>query len=314
MPLFRTILVAADFSEGTREAFRVASSLASEGGTRVLVLYVAEPMYVAPEPVYFGQQSIQFSVVERAPDYYEAVKEHLRDVYAPNHPLEVEYFTRVGAAAEEILRAAEELDADLIVMGTHGRTGLRRLLAGSVAETVLRRATCPVLALRIADPPREDADVRVILHPTDFSNRSEDARRVARSLARDHGARLVLVHVASYEMTAEGMIAMPTDPAVYRKALDEMRDQLDGKDLKFPVETLLCEGDAPAEILRAADKLPCDLIVMGTHGRAGLGRLLMGSVAEAVLRRASCPVLAVRPALAAQIPSTQIKVADTAST
>ncbi len=75
---------------------------------------------------------------------------------------------------------AEEIDSDLIVMGTHGRTGLRGLLAGSVAIAVLRGARCPVLALRSAEHPRETKEIRVILHPTDFSVDSEAALKVAR--------------------------------------------------------------------------------------------------------------------------------------
>jgi nucleotide-binding universal stress UspA family protein len=311
MSAFEKILVAADFSEGSRESFRVACALAREGKTQVAVLYVAEPMYAAAEPVYFGRQTVQFSIIERDPAYYEALKERLCEVYAPDHPLAVDYVTRVGAAADEILRAAEELGADLIVMGTHGRTGLRRLLAGSVAEAVLRRAPCPVLALRSPDRAREAEGIRVILHPTDFSDRSADALRVARTLARDHGARLVLLHVASNEITAEGMVIIPTDPAVYREALDEMRGRLGGPDLKFPVESAVREGDAAAEILRAAGEIPCDLIVMGTHGRRGLGRLLMGSVAEAVLRRALCPVLTIRAALPGRLPSSEVQVEET---
>ena len=152
MCAFQKILVAADFSEGSCESFRVACALAREGETRVVVLYVAEPMYVAAEPAYFGEQTAQFSIVERDPAYYGALRDRLREAYAPDHPLVVDYGTRVGAAAEEILRAAGELEADLIVLGTHGRTGLRRLLAGSVAEAVLRRAPCPVLALRSGGP------------------------------------------------------------------------------------------------------------------------------------------------------------------
>ena len=313
MCAFQKILVAADFSEGSRESFRVACALAREGETRVVVLYVAEPMYVAAEPAYFGEQTAQFSIVERDPAYYGALRDRLREAYAPDHPLVVDYGTRVGAAAEEILRAAGELEADLIVLGTHGRTGLRRLLAGSVTEAVLRRAPCPVLALRSGNRAREAGGIRVILHPTDFSDRSADALRVARTLARDHGARLLLLHVASNEITAEGMIIVPMDPAVYREALDQMRGRLDGPDLKFPVEPVVREGDPAAEILRAAGELSCDLIVMGTHGRTGLGRLLMGSVAEAVQRRAPCPILTIRAALPGRLPSSEVPVEQTAS-
>jgi nucleotide-binding universal stress UspA family protein len=306
MPLFRTILIAADFSEGSRASFRVACAIARAAETRAIVLYVAEPMYVAPAVDHFGPQSARFSIVERDPGYYKALTDRLREVYTPGHPLQIEYAVRVGAVADELLREAQGIGADLIVLGTHGRTGLHRLLAGSVAEAVLRQAPCPVLALRSPDPKREFGEIRVILHPTDFSENSADALRVARDLAREEGARLVLLNVIPSEITAEGMALMPVDPVAFRKQLDELRGRLDGPDLKFPVQTLVREGmSVVTEILHAADTLGGDLIVMGTHGRTGLGRLLMGSVAEGVLRHSSCPVLTVRAALPAGIPSTE---------
>lgn len=306
MPLFRTILIGADFSERSQDAFRVANSIARESETRVFVLYVAEPMYVAPKTSYYGAQTARFSIVERDPAYYEALKDHLREVYAPDHPLQVEYVTRVGAAADEILCEAEAIGADLIVLGTHGRTGLRRLLAGSVAEAVLRRARCSVLAMRSPTPRHVLGEIRSILCPTDFSDLAADALRVARYLARDQGSRLVLLHVTSNGITAEGMAVMPVDPRVYRERLEELRERLEGPELKFPVQTMVREGmSVSSEILHASETLKSDLVVMGTHGHTGLGRLLTGSVAEGVLRHAACPVLTVRAALPAEIPSSE---------
>jgi nucleotide-binding universal stress UspA family protein len=191
---------------------------------------------------------------------------------------------------------AREIASDLIVMGTHGRTGMRSLLAGSVAIAVMRRAHCPVLALRSPEVPREAKEIRMILHPTDFSVDSEAVLRVARSLARDLGARLVILHVAPLDILSSGTMTAPVDPRVYNDLLEDVRKRVDGPDLKNRVETEFTRGDAAAEILRAASELGSDLIVMGTHGRTGLSRLLMGSVAEFVLPRASCPVLVVKSA------------------
>lgn len=133
--------------------------------------------------------------------------------------------------------------------------------------------------------------IRTILLPTDFSAPSEAALELACSLARGYGARLVILHVVTYEMTAGGMMAAPMDPGYYRHALNEVRDRVVGPSPGFPVETSLREGIPAEEVLRAVDDVGADLIVMGSHGRTGLGRLLMGSVAEAVMRRADCPVL-----------------------
>jgi nucleotide-binding universal stress UspA family protein len=139
--------------------------------------------------------------------------------------------------------------------------------------------------------------IRTVLLPTDFSAPSEAALELACSLARGYGARLVILHVVKYEMTAGAMMAVPMDPGYYGDALNEVRDRVVGPSPGFPVETCLREGTPAEEVLHAADDVGADLIVMGSHGRTGLGRLLMGSVAEAVMRRAGCPVLlAKRPA------------------
>jgi nucleotide-binding universal stress UspA family protein len=145
---FRIILVAADFSESSRDAFQVACSLARADEARVFVLNVMEPKYIPEAPVYFGQQSVAFQVVAREPSEHESQKARLREAYTPNVPLDVAYCTEEGNAAEEILAAAETIGCDLIAMGTHGRTGLGRVLMGSVAEEVLRGAGCPVLAVK----------------------------------------------------------------------------------------------------------------------------------------------------------------------
>lgn len=136
--------------------------------------------------------------------------------------------------------------------------------------------------------------IRTILHPTDFSAYSDYAFRLACALARDYGARLVLLHVAKLPVMAYGEGVVPPDPVLYREHLWERLQQVQTGDVKIPAEYRLMEGDAATEILRIADETHADLILLGTHGRTGLGRLLMGSVAEQVVRRATCPVLTVK--------------------
>lgn len=133
---------------------------------------------------------------------------------------------------------------------------------------------------------------KTILHPTDFSPQADVAFHLACSLARDHGAKLVVLHVATNPayFTGEGM-AVPLPP-VDIKPLGERLSRLTDESIK--VEHRLSEGDTVAEILSLAKETNCDVIVMGTHGRRGLGRLLMGSVAEEVVRRAPCAVLTIK--------------------
>jgi nucleotide-binding universal stress UspA family protein len=140
--------------------------------------------------------------------------------------------------------------------------------------------------------------IHTILHPTDFSPPSGAAFQVACALARDYAARLVLLHVKPPEMmyAGEGYV-LPPDPEAVRKELQDELARLRPPDLALRVERLLKEGDAVREILHAAKEVHADLIVLGTHGRTGVGRLLMGSVGEAVLRKAPCPVLTVKAPL-----------------
>jgi nucleotide-binding universal stress UspA family protein len=289
----RTILFAADFSENSKDAFSLACSLAVENKTRVFVVQVIEPNAAGDLPDASSEPINPRSHPGAAAARHEALKREMAELYKPNHPIEVEYLVRKGNPTEEILRVAGQIGSDLIVVGSHGRTGLRRLLAGSVATAVLRRAACPVVVLRRGAGAHKSEQIQTVLHPTDFSDCSEAATRIARSLARDHGARLIILHVLPYDVILSET-SIPVDPEPYRAALEELGKQLDGPDLKFPVEPRFIQGDATAEILRTAAEVGCDLIVMGTHGRTGLGRLLLGNVAESVLPEAQCAVLVVK--------------------
>jgi nucleotide-binding universal stress UspA family protein len=142
--------------------------------------------------------------------------------------------------------------------------------------------------------------IRTILHPTDFSVHAAAALELAGALAHDYGARLTVLHVKSPPLFASGVMTpepleSPEEAAELRRRLDAVRPV----DPTIPVEHLMLVGDEATEIVRVAEDEGFDLIVLGTHGRSGIGRLLMGNIAEKVLRRAPCPVLTVkRPAAA----------------
>jgi nucleotide-binding universal stress UspA family protein len=134
--------------------------------------------------------------------------------------------------------------------------------------------------------------IHTILHPTDFSERSTYALHLASALARDHGARLVLLHVFERPTMVHGEGVVPSEDMLREKK--EELAQLAVPGIGAAPERRFVEGDPASEILDIAREIAADLIVMGTHGRTGFSRLLMGSVAEQVVRKAGCPVLTVK--------------------
>lgn len=193
-----------------------------------------------------------------------------------------------GNPADEILRAATRDRFDLVAMTTHGRTGLSRDLLGSVTETVLRGSEIPLLAYR---PGEKIGDWNRIVVALDGSAAAEAALRDATELARVLGASLHLVSVKSprSRLTIHPEDAFPVpeeDPQPY---LDAMADGLAAKGILAVAETRT--GDTAEELRTVAQKLDAGLLCLGTHGRTGYARKLLGSVAESVLRAAPCPVL-----------------------
>ncbi len=141
--------------------------------------------------------------------------------------------------------------------------------------------------------------IQTILHPTDFSKQSASAFQVASALARDYGAKLLLLHVRQPGTMVFGEFgALPPSPQETDEELRARLAQLVPPEKSVRVERFLATGSPAEEILRLAGDAHADLIVLGTHGRTGLGRLLMGSVAERVVRKAPCLVLTVKEPLA----------------
>lgn len=210
-----------------------------------------------------------------------------------------------GIPSEQITLAARESGADLIVLGAQGRTNLLYGLVGSTAERVIKDGPCPVLAVpglgdEAAKPiaaASPSLPVRHILAPVDFSSPSLDSLEYAIQLANGLGAKVTLVHVLEpvyYDLEC-GL--GPIEHEVrkrdhWQEQLAALRDLVTSFGLAAEYEI---SGGIPSEsILSSSLRTGCDLIVMGTHGRRGLSRLRFGSVAEAVLRRAMCPVLTVK--------------------
>jgi nucleotide-binding universal stress UspA family protein len=136
--------------------------------------------------------------------------------------------------------------------------------------------------------------IQTILNATDFSPQADHALRLACALARDYKAGVIVTHVRDLQMAAYGeFAAFPISPEEDRSALEEKLAEVKRAHPEV-VRCILAEGDPAGEIVALAKSEHCDVIVLGTHGRTGLGRLLMGSVAEQVVRRAPCPVLTMK--------------------
>ena len=132
-----------------------------------------------------------------------------------------------------------------------------------------------------------------VLHPTDFSERAEAAFHIAHSLARDYAAKLYLLHVVPYSSFG-ALEGAANDAPEQERVAKEMLHKLAAQAPGVPVETAVVLGQAAEDTVAFADTHKIDVIVLGTHGHTGLSRLLMGSVAEHILRHAPCPVLTVR--------------------
>ncbi|MFB6184274.1 MAG: universal stress protein [Haloarculaceae archaeon] len=203
---------------------------------------------------------------------------------------------RRGKPAETILDYATEVDADVLTMGTHGRTGLDHVVTGSVTERVLRHADVPVLTVRATERNRVDAYEEVLV-PTDGSDAAAAAVAHAIAIARETGARVHAVTVVDVESVAIGPdYASPGTLIESLKmagteATDDVAERVRAAGLS--ATTAVQQGFPTQELLAYAEANDVDLIAMGTHGRTGLGRVLLGSTTERIVRRADVPVLAV---------------------
>jgi len=211
-----------------------------------------------------------------------------------------ELFIEQGNPYAECIRRADSWHADLVVVGTHSKSGLEHALLGSTAERIVRHAHCSVLVARHA--PKSN----VVLAATDLSDPSLPAIRAAAAAARHRGAHLVVLSVVDWSgaawMAAAGapfgiaptIASTDLQRESHRLLLETLTSAL--KRIGAIGETRVIEGSPASSIVECANELNAELVVVGTHGRTGLARLALGSVAEAVIRTATCPVLAVRMA------------------
>jgi nucleotide-binding universal stress UspA family protein len=293
----RRILCPIDFSDQSRHALAHAIAVARWYGAAITLLHVSHPEAFSNPPLLFDELPRGPAMIEEA---LQAAGEEMPKwaASATDAGVAVETLLERGYPVRQILDRAAAIPADLLVMGTHGRSGFERLLLGSVTEKVLRKASCPVMVV----PPPVVSTGKLpytrLLCPVDFSDSSEAALQFACSLAEEADARLTILHVFDWEQGDDPIVAR-FDTAEYVEAVEQQsRDRLDAlvpDDARVwcKPETVTTRGKPYREILAAADANEADLIVLGVRGRNPIDLALFGSTANQVVRRARCPVLTV---------------------
>ena len=294
MSTFRQILCPVDFSESSEAALRYAVGLADSLGAKLTLMHAHEiPVAFFPDLAPMSTFDWSVRLREQATARLDTMIER---TCSPKKVSGIEIVE--GTPHRAINETAGKVAADAIVMGTHGRNAMTRLLMGSVAERVVRTATVPVFTVR----PDSPKTIRRILVATDFSDPSRRAMTLARNLRAGCGAEVEVVHVhvdpfvAFREMPRESLWATEQQFEAYLVGLESM--------LKKEVEKVF-ETDSPHVTVRverglAADKVlsyatdcESDLLCVGTTGKAAIERALMGSVAQRLLRTSTIPMLTV---------------------
>ncbi len=302
-PQFQRIICPTDFSHFSAQALRHAAALARQFGSRLKVVHVIPQLFPGGESLYAGAPWLTTPEIrQRVGEEMKAFLEPLR-VARINHEIEI----REGDPWREIVAAADEMAADLAVLGTHGRGGLDRLFLGSVAEKLVRRLPCPVLSVSHEEGRTWAAPglITRVVCATDFSPISIEAFRRAVGLARKFKAELTLLHVV------ENLPDFGDPTYVPILNIGPLRDDLDqgattrlkaliaeAGDLAAKIEPKVAFGRAYQEVLRCAVEERADMLVIGAQGHGIFEHMFFGSNAQHVIRGATCPVLTVRPQIA----------------
>jgi len=302
MTTIHRILYATDLSPASEPAWDEARRLGRLLGAEILLLHVVPPPPVLPIDGYIAPQIYEDLLGSARRDAQERFDRLLGSVAGSG--LRTRIRLEQGPPAQRILEVATQEAADLLIVGTHGRTGLERIVLGSVADRMVRQATCPVLTAR-ATPGREPrAEIRRICYATDFSPTARAAWSWVVALASATGAKVDLVHV-----TLEPVPDRHLPSEEIGRMAQFLHDQGRAEAERFlerstlareRVRVHLTQGVPGEQIVRRAQDADSDLIVMGTHGWSGVVRWMLGSVAYHVIQTASCPVLTVGPASAQQ--------------
>jgi len=292
------VLLATDMSPESRPHVEFAVRLADRLGARTTLFHAAVTSAVLMEPA--------LVVLPVPPGEDVAVSrkalQSLAASCATKLPVHVAVETTMDAR-EAILGAASRVEADLVILPTHGRTGMKRALLGSTAEQVLRRSTRPVLLITdrmLQSQSRTDQRAQPVVLATDLSPAAAAAHDAAADLARRLGLSLLLVSVLPAREPpprSAGALVNPQPVAPERRIQERVKELREvavrlGEGLNVEVLAQI-DDDPAAAIAGVATAQDAALLVMATHGRKGLARAFRGSVAEQVVRNATVPVLCV---------------------
>jgi len=292
--MIKKILCAIDRSPSSLQAFGYALALARWQSARLNLLEVIEeapPPGVNRAPTSDGVPNETRTTLER----------DLRRVLTARRAsdVKVEISLRNGNVVQEILEQAKKSQPDLMVIGSHGRGGIQRLVLGSVAEKVLRLATCPVLTVRrgVRLVRRSRSPFATILCPTDFSAAANKAVAYAKRLAQEADAKLILMTAVEWPFGDEvtsGAVA-ELQKSIASNASDALTRLLPRPASNGPrAQAIVAVGKASAAIVKVARARSVDLIVMGVSGRGALDVAILGSTTHHVIREGAWPVLTVR--------------------
>lgn len=285
--IFERILCPTDFSPGSEHALRYATTLAMQHDSELIILH---SWYLPPSAFsleYPFPPAVSEQILSDARERTDSAVEQARKAGAK----EVRGEVVSGIPWVEITEMIDSRGVDLCTIGTHGRTGIKRVLLGSVAEKVVRHAHSSVLAIPWDSEPKAFKNVLV---PTDFSASAEYATSLATSLVDPKGT-LQLLHCIELPVIYGAPLSIPLDYDVSAIGLLAAEREKLKQRTTADIETLYRTGSPGAEILRILEEKPAiDLVVTGSHGRTGAKRALLGSVAEKVVRHAGRPVLVAR--------------------
>ncbi len=288
------ILVGVDFSPESEAALTQAAQLAQQKSARLIVAHVLPlPTEVVADSTYDPIFRAQIASADLGTLHRTQSAELLQEMASrcESLGLEVESVLVDDNPSDGLARIADEMGADLLVIGTHGRTGLKRFLLGSVAERAVRLARVSALVAR--GEIAEGQGYRRIMVASDFSPSAQAALDMALAVAPEQ-ARVEVVHCWQAPVAPTGIPVDPMRDELKRAVAESGERLLAGRpELRQRVRFVALESSPAEGVRRRAEEEGCDLIVTGSHGRRGVRRWLLGSVTETIIRHAPCSVLIV---------------------